>query len=667
MFDSVLIANRGEIAIRIMQTAKRLGMRTIAVYSEADTNALHVKAADDAVYVGQSPASESYLRMDKLIEAIDRSGAACVHPGYGFLSENEAFARAVADMGVAWVGPSADAISKMGDKIESKKIASAAGVSTVPGLLEAVTNLSDAKKVAGQIGYPVMIKAAAGGGGKGMRVAHSESELEDGMSLAASEAKSSFGDARVFIEKFFVNPRHIEIQVLADKHGHVVSLGERECSIQRRHQKVIEEAPSPFITPETRALMSAQSIALAREVGYSSAGTVEFIVDQKGDFYFLEMNTRLQVEHRVTELITGIDLVEQMFRVAAGEKLSFTQDQVEFNGWAFESRVYAEDPARGFLPSVGRVTRFKEPEAKGTLIVDTGIYEGGEVSMFYDPMIAKVCTHAATREAAIDQMRAALSDMIIRGIAHNTSFLEAVLSHERFRRGDLSTNFIEQEYPAGFIGDVIDSEAKRICMAVAIFCQMRTMERAEQISGRLKGRERNIGQRWVVNLADANYPVYIRKRDHGYDIGSDSGLVVIRSSWKLGNRLFQGTVNGRPISVKTQALAEGFQLGFAGYDVKVVVRSPRVAELAQYMPEIEGIDTQGELRAPLAGLVSKLHVGEGDHVKSGQALLVIEAMKMENIIYADHDAKISRLHIKAPASVAADELIMEFEPLEQAA
>lgn len=667
MFDSVLIANRGEIAIRIMQTAKRLGMRTIAIYSEADTNALHVKHADDAIYVGPSSAAESYLKVEALLRAIDQSGAQCVHPGYGFLSENEAFAKAVTDMGVTWVGPGPDAIHKMGDKIESKKIASAAGVTTVPGILDAVKDITSARKVAAEIGYPVMIKAAAGGGGKGMRVARSENDLEEGMQLAASEAKSSFGDARVFIEKFFDDPRHIEIQILADKHGNIVALGERECSIQRRHQKVIEEAPSMFLSDERRQQMFAQSIALAREVGYSSAGTVEFIVDQSGDFYFLEMNTRLQVEHRVTELITGIDLVEQMFRIAYGQKLPFTQEQVQINGWAFEARVYAEDPSRGFLPSTGRILRYQEPEVKGTVLVDTGIYEGGEVSMFYDPMIAKICTHAATRDAAIDLMRTALNETIIRGIAHNIGFLDHVMAHERFRKGDISTNFIAQEYPAGFTGAELDSEAKRICMAVAVFCYLRDVERAAQISGQIPGRERAIGQRWVVNIENSNYPVYVRKKQHGYDIGYDDGLIVIRSSWRLGNQLFQGSVNGLPISVKTQRLAEGYTLSFAGYDVRAVVRTPRVAELAQYMPKTDHTESETELRAPIAGLVSKINVKEGDNVTAGQALMVIEAMKMENIIYADYDGFVKAVHIKAPASVAADELLIEFDPPQVAA
>ncbi len=662
MFDSVLIANRGEIAIRIMRTAKRLGMRTIAVYSEADTNALHVREADEAVYVGPSPASQSYLDTAALISAIDRSGAACVHPGYGFLSENEAFAKAVTQQGVAWVGPGPEAIRQMGDKIESKRIARRAGVNTVPGVLDAVVGLEEARRVTHEIGYPVMIKAAAGGGGKGMRVAHSDAELEEGIGMAASEAKSSFGDARVFVEKFFENPRHIEIQVLADGHGRVVALGERECSIQRRHQKVIEEAPSMFLTPQMRGEMSAQAIALAAEVGYVSAGTVEFIVDETGDFYFLEMNTRLQVEHRVTELITGVDLVEQMFRIAAGEALPFTQEEVTFSGWAFESRIYAEDPARGFLPSVGRITRYQEPEVKAaTLIVDSGIYEGGEVSMFYDPMVAKICTHAPTREQAIEAMRTALSQTIIRGIAHNIPFLDAVLAHARFRNGDISTNFIAEEYPAGFIGDELDSEAKQVCMAVALFCYLRDIERASRIRGSLPGRERAIGQRWVVQLLGSNYPVYVRKRDYGYDISFNEGVIVIRSSWKLGNPLFQGVVNGRPVSVKTRRMPEGYQLNYAGYDVRAMVRSSRTAELAQYMPKQSADDGMAELRAPIAGLISKVHVAVGDQVKAGEPLYVIEAMKMENIITAEFDATIQAVHVRPPASVGARELVMEFD------
>lgn len=645
-----------------MHTAKKLGMRTIAVYSEADTNALHVKNADEAVYIGASPSIRSYLNVENLLSAIDQTGADCVHPGYGFLSEKEHFAKAVIDRTSAtWIGPNPEAIRLMGDKIESKKIAREAGVNGVPGLLEAISDPKEAKRIAAEIGYPVIIKAAAGGGGKGMRVARSEEELLDGMKMATSEARNSFNDARVFIEKYFVNPRHIEIQVLADKYGNVVSLGERECSIQRRHQKVIEEAPSMFVSPEMREEMSAQAVQLAKQVGYVSAGTVEFIVDQSGKFYFLEMNTRLQVEHRVTELITGIDLVEQMIRIAAGEKLPFAQADIKINGWAFESRIYAEDPARGFLPSTGRVTKYQEPEKKPGTIIDTALYEGGEVSMFYDPMIAKYCTHAPTRDAAIDLMVNQLGDFMIQGIAHNTGFLQAVLNHERFRKGDISTNFIEQEWPAGFTGADLSTEAQKVCMAVAVFCSLRDIERSAQVSGQLPGRQPAIGARWIVTLGNNAVSVYARKKDYGYDISYDEGMLVIRSAWKLGRRLFQGTVNGKPVSLRVMPLAEGYQLSYAGAEVKATLRSLRVAELGQYMPLRESTVSQYEITAPIAGLISAIHVAKGDKIRVGQQLFVIEAMKMENIIYADCDATIKDVHVKAPASVSAGQLIIEFE------
>ena len=661
MFDKILIANRGEIAVRIMRTAKRMGIKTVAIYSEADTNALHVKEADEAVYIGPSPSIQSYLNIENILSAIDQCGAKAVHPGYGFLSENAEFSRAVKKAGVAMIGPGPEAVKLMGDKIESKKIARKAKVNTVPGALETVDSPTEAKKIAKSIGYPVMIKAAAGGGGKGMRVAYNEKELIDGLKYAASEAESSFSDSRVFIEKFFENPRHIEIQVLADTHGNTVWLGERECSIQRRHQKVIEEAPSTFLNDATRKKMGEQAVALAKEVGYFSAGTVEFIADEKGNFYFLEMNTRLQVEHRVTELITGIDLVEQMIRIAAGEKLPFTQKDIKFNGWALESRVYAEDPRRGFLPSTGRITRYQEPVIDSNVLIDTGVYEGGEVSMFYDPMIAKLCTHAPTREKAIEDMKAALSAFVIRGIQHNISFLEAVLGHPRFASGDISTKFIDQEYPGGFCGAELNSETTKVFLGAAIHIFLRDAERASKITGQLPGRERAIGARWVVSVDGENYPVYVRPKDFGYDISYDKGLIVIRSSWKLGRRLFQGTVNGKPISVKLKQLDEGYQLVHAGSEVRVIVRTPRVAELAAYMPPPKDGNRRDRLVAPIAGLVSAVRVKEGDVVKAGTELCVIEAMKMENVIYADHDATIKKVHITAPDSVQADQVILEFD------
>ncbi len=661
MFEKILIANRGEIAVRIMQTCRRMGIKTVAIYSEADTSALHVKEADEAVYIGPSPSIKSYLNIDSIMNAIDQSGAQAVHPGYGFLSENAEFARRLRDAGVTLIGPSPDSIKKMGDKIESKKVAIKAGVSTVPGTLDVITSDDEAKKVVKEIGFPVMIKAAAGGGGKGMRIARNDKELHDGLLSSASEAASSFKDGRVFIEKFFENPRHIEIQVLADQHGNTLFLGERECSIQRRHQKVIEEAPSSFLTPAIRAEMGRQSVALAKEVGYFSAGTVEFIMDTDGKFYFLEMNTRLQVEHRVTELITGIDLVEQMIRIAAGEKLSFTQDDVKFDGWAMEARLYAEDPKRGFLPSTGRITRYLEPENVDNILIDTGIYEGGEVSMFYDPMIAKVCSHGENRKAAIDTLKNGLAAFIIEGISHNASFLEAILSHPRFETGDISTNFIEQEYPGGFIGAELTSETTKIFLGAAVTIFLRDAERAAKISGQTPGRERAIGARWVVNVDGEDYNIYARPdQEHGYFITHNRKLIAVKTQWKLGRRLFQATVNGKPVSVQIKHLEEGYALTYGGSDVVARVRTPRVAELAQFMPKPKDKNKKDRLLAPIAGLIKAIRVKEGEVVKAGQELLVLEAMKMENVIYADHETTITKIAVGEKDTVAVDQLIIQF-------
>lgn len=664
LFDKILIANRGEIALRIIQTCRKLGIKTVAVYSEADTNALHVREADEAVYIGPSPASQSYLVMENIIAACHQTGAQAVHPGYGFLSENTEFCARLEKEGIVFIGPSPNAIHKMGDKIESKILARKAGVNTVPGTTEAIDTEAKAKKTAKSIGYPVMIKAAAGGGGKGMRVARNEKELQEGLKMAANEAGSSFGDRRVFIEKYFDNPRHIEIQVLADKHGNIIHLNERECSIQRRHQKVIEEAPSMFVTDATRKKMGKQSVALAKAVDYYSAGTVEFIVDQKGNFYFLEMNTRLQVEHRVTELITGLDLVEQMIRIAAGEKLELKQKDVKREGWAFECRVYAEDPTRGFLPSIGRITRYQEPANEQNLLIDTGVYEGGEVSMFYDPMIAKVCTHGATREQAIEAMQSALSAYIIRGVSHNITFLEAILGHERFKKGDISTSFIEQEYPEGFAGAVLTSETTKVFLSVGVHTFLRDAERAAQISGQLPGRGRAIGTRWVVSVSENMYPVHVRPREHGYDISYDNGMLAIRSAWQLGRRLLQGTLNGKPISVRIKYLPEGYLLSHAGSEVRVVVRTPGVAELAQYMKNNSSVAAkQSRLLAPLAGRLVSMKHKVGDVVKAGHELVIIEAMKMENIIHAESDVTIKTVGAQEGDSISADDVIFEFEPL----
>lgn len=660
MFNKVLIANRGEIAVRIIRTLNRLGIKTVAVYSDADTNSLHVKMADEAVYIGPSPASQSYLMLDNILGAIRTTGAQAVHPGYGFLSENYAFAKALEKEGIALIGPSSQAIRDMGDKIEAKKLAQHAGVNTIPGYMGVIKNEKEALKIAADIGFPVMIKAAAGGGGKGMRVVRAKEEIGQAYSSATNEAKNNFSDDRIFIEKFIEQPRHIEIQVLADKFGTIVCLGERECSIQRHHQKVIEEAPSPFLDEKTRQKMYAQVTSLAKKVGYYSAGTVEFIVDRNKNFYFLEMNTRLQVEHCVTELITGIDIVEQMLLVAAGEKLSFTQKDVQLNGWAMESRIYAEDPSRGFLPSSGRINEYQEPAKGKHLRIDSGVYEGGDVSMFYDPMIAKLCSYGKTREEAIEFMKRGLSEFVISGVSHNISFLEALMAHPRFAKGDMSTNFIAEEYPDGFSGAELTDETSQVFLATAVYIYLQDAKRAIRISGQLPGRERQIGNRWVVFLDDQSYPVYISTREHGYDVRFDHNVLSIRSVWILGNNLFQGTLNGRQFSVKVAYYAGGMELTYAGSKVRATVRTPRVAELHKFMPAREASAVSKHLEAPISGRVVKIKTQKGDVVKSGGELIILEAMKMENVIYAERDVTIGDILVKEGDSVQADQVLVEF-------
>ncbi len=659
MFKKILIANRGEIAVRIMDTCKKMGIKTVAVYSEADSNALHVKKADEAVYLGPAPSTQSYLNVPALVRAIEKTGADAVHPGYGFLSENCDFSTAVKKAGAVFIGPEAHAIKVMGDKIESKKLAKQAGVSTVPGSEGEIQTLDEAKAIVKKIGFPVMIKAAAGGGGKGMRVARNDKELVDGLKYAASEAQSSFSDSRVFIEKFFENPRHIEIQVLADKHGNCIALGERECSIQRRHQKIIEEAPSSFLSEELRKTMQDQSVALAKAVDYCSAGTVEYIVAPDGTFAFLEMNTRLQVEHRVTELITNIDLVEQMIRIAAGETLSLKQKDVKLHGWAFESRVYAEDPKRGFLPSTGRVTRYKEPEGS-RVIVDSGVYEGGEVSMYYDPMIAKVCTHASTRDKAIDAMQKALGAYVIHGVTTNMGFMQAVYSHARFRSGDISTNFIEQEYPEGFSGAEINDHHTRIFIGSAVYLYLEHNKRAAKTTQQIDGRARYLGSSWVVSIGGKQFSVRVKEKEFGYDIALQNEHIVVRSSYELGNRLFQGSINGEPVSVHLRYRSDGYRLIHAGAEAVVSVHTSRVAELAKYMPEVSSSENENELVAPIAGLVLSIPVSEGEEVKAGQDLIVIEAMKMENVIHAERDVVIKEILVSENESVQAEQVMITF-------
>ena len=667
MFKKILIANRGEIACRVIKSAQKMGIKTVAVYSDADRNALHVKMADEAVHIGASPANQSYIVIDKIMDAIRQTGAEAVHPGYGFLSENMKFAEALEKEGVVFIGPPSSAIESMGDKITSKKLAMEAGVSTVPGYMGLIADAEEAVKISGEIGYPVMIKASAGGGGKGMRIAWSESEVKDGFESSKNEAANSFGDDRIFIEKFVTQPRHIEIQVLADKHGNCVYLHERECSIQRRNQKVIEEAPSPFLDEATRKAMGAQACALAQAVGYTSAGTVEFIVDGNRNFYFLEMNTRLQVEHPVTELITGVDLVEQMIRVAAGAPLPFKQEDLKINGWAMESRLYAEDPYRNFLPSIGRLTRYRPPvegktERGGIVRNDTGVFEGGEISMFYDPMIAKLCTWATTRGEAIEEMRLALDTFEVEGIGHNLPFCAAVMDHPKFVSGDMTTAFIAEEFPDGFDGTVLDEPTlKRVAGAVTAMNFVAEVRRT-RISGTLGNHERKVGSDWVVTLQGVEFAVTIAADHDGSTVRfADGTSHRVTSDWTPGQPLATLSVDGMPLVLKSAKIPSGFRIRTRGADLKAHVRSPRQAELAKLMPEKLPPDTSKFLLCPMPGLVVKINVAEGDEVQEGQALATVEAMKMENILRAERKGIVKSVSATAGASLKVDEVIMEFE------
>ncbi|MGB0908077.1 MAG: acetyl-CoA carboxylase biotin carboxylase subunit [Maricaulaceae bacterium] len=676
MIKKILIANRGEIACRVIKTARSMGIKTVAVYSDADRNALHVEMADEAVHLGPPAVNQSYLVMDKIMDAIESTGADAVHPGYGFLSENPEFAKLLAKKKITFIGPNPHAIVSMGDKITSKKLAQDAGVSCVPGHMGLIEDADEAVKISQKVGYPVMIKASAGGGGKGMRIAYNDEEAREGFQSSKNEAANSFGDDRIFIEKFVEEPRHIEIQVLGDKHGNVIYLGERECSIQRRNQKVIEEAPSPFLDEATRAAMGAESVALAKAVDYDSAGTVEFIVDKDKNFYFLEMNTRLQVEHPVTELITGVDLVEQMIRSANGDKLSMTQDDVKLNGWALESRIYAEDPYRNFLPSIGRLIRYRPP-AEGVLdsgaIIrnDTGVYEGGEISMYYDPMIAKLCTWGEDRMDAINAMRGALDTFELDGIGHNIPFLQAVYDHDRFERGDITTAFIADEYPDGFMGADINKGHVRKIAAVCALMHDITEHRAAGISGSLANHARHIPDEWAVEVRSGEDIMRYTADINGEDglrtiIVDDEGdkaalEMEVVTAWTPGQRLVKALVDNKPINFSARAIPEGYAVKHRGCEFKVAVRTPRGAELTAHMIEKIAPDTSNLLLCPMPGVIVKLLVEEGEEVQDGQALAIVEAMKMENTLRAEKKSVIAKLCCEEGDNLAVDATIMEFE------
>jgi propionyl-CoA carboxylase alpha chain len=664
VFKKILIANRGEIACRVIRTAKKMGIKTVAVYSDADARAPHVRMADESVRLGPPAASESYLRADLILLACKETGAEAVHPGYGFLSERESFARMLEENGIAFIGPPPNAIAAMGDKIESKKLAQAAGVNVVPGFLGDIATTDDAVRIAGEVGYPVMMKASAGGGGKGMRLAWNERDVREGFEATKREGLASFGDDRVFIEKFIESPRHIEIQVLGDQHGNIVYLGERECSVQRRHQKVVEEAPSPFVTPEMRRAMGEQAVALSRAVGYYSAGTVELIVsgaDPSGkSFYFLEMNTRLQVEHPVTEQVTGIDLVEQMIRVAAGEPLGFVQDDVRLQGWSVENRVYAEDPYRGFLPSTGRLVHYRPPpqsrDGSGGVRVDDGVFEGGEVSMFYDPMIAKLITWGETREKAIDRQVDALDSFVIDGIGHNVDFLSALMQHPRFRAGDLTTGFIAEEYPEGFQGAPATQPLTCRLAALAGLLSTEWAERANSIDGQL-GTPREAPTEWMVRIGPLDYPVSVASDS----VSAGESDMAVDVDYVPGQRLVRAHIDGETLSVGVKRTTAGWRFTTRGATYEIRVLTPGTAALAGHMIQKVPPDLSKYLLCPMPGLLTALHVGEGDKVEAGQPLAVVEAMKMENILRAEKSGTVAKVAAKPGDSLAVDAVILEFE------
>ncbi len=662
MFNKILVANRGEIACRVFRTAQKMGIATVAVYSEADQNALHTEMADEAVGIGPAPSSESYLVIDKILAACKQTGADAVHPGYGFLSENKEFSEALSAEGIVFIGPNTRAIEAMGDKIESKKIAQKAGVNTIPGYTGVIEDAGKAVSIANDIGYPVMLKASAGGGGKGMRVAYDDRECLDGFERASNEARSSFGDDRVFVEKFIEQPRHIEIQIIADSQGKVLYLGERECSIQRRHQKVIEEAPSVFIDPDTRRAMGEQAVSLAKAVDYQSAGTVEFIVDTDKNFFFLEMNTRLQVEHPVTEMVTGLDLVELMIRIAAGEVLTMDQRDVHLSGWAVETRVYAEDPARGFLPSTGRLIRYQPPQQSARIRVDTGVFEGGEVSMYYDPMVAKLITHGGTRKEAIEYMRQALNQYYIRGISHNIGFLNSLMAHPRFKDGDLNTNFISEEYPEGYSDPGIDDSNSAMFVVSAGTIHHVYWLRANRISGRAPraGSDKQTLDRVVV-MGNDYHPIKIIPVAHGYDVIYRGRTYRVTTDWSIGRPLFSALINGDEVFMQIEPEGVKYRMIYDGVVVSVMVLTKKGAELNHHMLVKAPPDLSKFLLSPMPGLLVQLKAREGDQIKDGEELAVVEAMKMENVLRAPQDVVVEKILCQEGDSLVVDQPILRFE------
>jgi propionyl-CoA carboxylase alpha subunit len=661
MFKKILIANRGEIACRIIKTARRMGIATVAVYSEADAEALHVRMADEAVLIGPPPSAESYLCIDHIVDACKQTGAEAVHPGYGFLSERPAFAEALKAAGIVFIGPSPAAIAAMGDKIESKRLAHAAGVSTVPGHLDTIADPETAARIAEGIGYPVMIKASAGGGGKGMRIAHREKELREGLQGARNEARASFGDDRVFLEKYIEQPRHIEIQVLGDTHGNIVHLGERECSIQRRHQKIVEEAPSPFIDAATRATMGAQAVALARAVGYFSAGTVEFIVDRHRNFFFLEMNTRLQVEHPVTEIVTGLDLVELMIRIAAGDKLPFGQDDLRQRGSAIEARIYAEDPTRDFLPSIGRLVHYRPPAQEDGIRIDSGVAEGAEITLHYDPMIAKLIAYGDDRNEAIARLQGALDGFYLLGVRNNIAFLGAIAASERFRRGALSTDFIAETFPNGFAAPPVGTDgpiaANRTILVAAVLAETRMHEGEDA-----PDTDGDAPRRLTVLLDGRPYPASVRREGGAYVIEGEEGSCLAATDWRPGQPLLHLRLEDALLTVQIErARGRSFRLLHGGVARRAQVLSPRAAELLAMMPAKEPADTSRLVLSPMPGLLTQVIVDEGQEVKAGEPLAVVEAMKMENVLRAERDGRVAKLCAKPGDSLAVDQVILEFD------